>query len=153
MNIVFTTDDFGDEAASLEAAALGRPLADEYHIYGFVVIEHPGEATLRLYDDLPFLVQSLCAQAPKALRRSGSTEVRFVDAPNTLTLRREGDTVTLSGEMGESARYPAELLLGELRTCAERFATFLDLIVQTAPQFAKRSEWFHAALAEGTLPS
>jgi hypothetical protein len=52
--------------------------------------------------------------------------------------------------MGESARYPAEVLLGELRACTERFATFLDLIVQTAPQFAKRSEWLHAALAKGS---
>lgn len=150
MNVVFTTSDFGDEAASDEAAREGRPLSEEYHLYGQVVITHPGQDKLEIYDDLPFLVQSLCAEAPETLRRSGLAEVRLVDWPNTLTLRREGDSILLNGEAGEAARYPAEELLTALRDCARRFAAFLDRVAQTAPQFQKRSEWLQAALANGS---
>lgn len=147
MRIVFTTDDFGDEAASLEAAAAGRPPAEETHLYGAVVLEPDGGPALRVYDDLPFLVQSLCAEAPAALRRDGSARVDLVDAPNTLTLTREGETVSLRGELGEAAAFPVAGLLQALPACAERFADFLDALVRTAPQFETRARWLREALA------
>ena len=146
MEVHFTTADFGDETASLAAAETGQALSEELHIFGNVVLDHPGQKTLSIYDDLPFLIQALCVQAPAALRQSGEAEVRLVDWPNRLTLRIENEDVHVTGERGEDARYPREVFLLALRSCGERFATFLEHIAQFAPEFQERVEWLRAAI-------
>jgi hypothetical protein len=147
MNVHFTTTDFGDEAASLAAAEAGRPLAEEAHILGNIVLEHAGQKTLSIYDDLPFLVQALCVQTPAALRQSGQAEVRLVEWPNRLTLRIEGEDIHITGEQGENARYPRAAFLSALHDCGGRFATFLEHIAEFAPDFEQRAEWLRAAIA------
>ncbi len=146
MRAEFTTADFGDEAASVAAAEAARPLGEEYHLFGTVVLEHPGQPRLAIYDDLPFLVPDLCAEAPSALERTGEAEVSLIDWPNTFRLQAVGKEVHLTGERGEDARYPRAELIAALRGCATRFADFLEVVAAFHPQFATKARELRAAL-------
>lgn len=149
MQATFTTSDFGDEAASAAAAGGSPKLAEEAHLYGDVVLEHPGQERLALYDDLPFLVLALCAEAPREVERTGAATASLIDWPNMLSLVTEGDEIHLTGEHGEDARYPRAEMLAALRGCAGRFVDFLKTLSEHHPQFAYKAEQIRSALAGG----
>ena len=139
MQVRYETADFGDEPASMDAAEAGRPPSEDYHIYGTVFLEHPGQPELAIYDDLLFLVPSLCATAPEALESSGDAEVSLVDWPNVYRLRTTGDEVHVTGQQGEDARYPRAELIASLRDCGTRFSEFLGSVAATHPRFGAKA--------------
>lgn len=140
MDVRFSTADFGDESASLAAAESGVPLQEQYHVFGTVVLEQPGQDPLSIYDDLPFLVLELCVRVPAALAESGEAQVRLIEWPNSFKLEAKGNVVHVTGERGESASFPEAELLPALRDCGRRFAGFLESVAQAAPQFEERAQ-------------
>lgn len=146
MNVHFTTKDFGDEAASLAAAEAGRELPQEYYIFGEVILQHPGQPDIAIYDDLPFLVADLCVRVPARLLDTGQAAFHLIDSSNAFKLVRDGDQVHLQGGRGEAATYPEDELITALRGCGARFATFLEHAAELAPQFMHRVESLRADL-------
>ena len=61
--VLFRTDDFGDEAESLAAAAAAAAPEEPEYLWGSVVLRHPGQPELAIPDDLALLGLALCADA------------------------------------------------------------------------------------------
>lgn len=135
MQVQFETDDFGDEAASVLAAADGAAPEEEYHIWGRIVLDHPGQPTVKIFDDLTTLGYTLCVDACAALEREGRAELRLVGWPGDFTFVATGSAVRVTGSQGEDATFPRQELLAAIRACGQRLAAFMNELAVTSPQF------------------
>ena len=136
MQVKFQSDDFGDEAASMQATAEGAAPKEADHLWGRIVLEHPGQPTVAVFDDLSMLGLALCADVPAALLRDGRAELHLVGWPGEFTFQANADAVYVTGSMGENAVFPQRELLAELHACGERLAAFMDELSVACPQFA-----------------
>lgn len=146
MQVIFRTDDFGDEAASFEAVASGKTPAEAYHLWGQVILREDGQPDVVIADDLSTLGYTLSVQAMEALTTKNRAELRLVGWPGTFLLEGDTETIRVTGSRGEDARYPRAELLSAIRACGGRIADFLRELSLLAPQFAYSARGLKAAL-------
>ena len=144
MQVKFQTDDFGDEAASMQAAAEGGVPAETHHLWGRIFLDHPGQPTVGIYDDLSMLGLALCVDVPAEIVRDGRSELQLVGWPGVFTFAANGDSVHVTGSTGEDAIFPRAELLAGLRACGLRLAAFMNDLSVAFPGIAFSSR----ALAE-----
>jgi len=150
MQIKFETADFGDEAASLRAAAEGGAPAEAEHLWGRIVLDHPGQPTIVVFDDLSMLGLALCVDVPTAIAQHGRAELRLVGWPGEFTFSAQGDDVQVTGSMDEDATFPREELLAGLHACGQRLAAFMKELSVGCPQFAFSCRALGENLAKGS---
>ncbi|HWY87517.1 MAG TPA: hypothetical protein VNX28_12365 [Gemmataceae bacterium] len=150
MQARFATFDFGDEAASMQAAAEGRIPEEAYHLWGRIVLDHPGQPTVAVLDDLSMLGLALCVRVPADIVRAGRAELHLVGSPVEFTFVAKGDAVRLTGSMGEDATFPRDELLVALHACGLRLAAFMDKLSVAFPGLAFSSRALAENLAKAT---
>lgn len=147
MQVRFETEDFGDEAASLKAASEGDAPGEADHLWGRVVLDHPGQPPVPIFDDLTTLGMTLCVNVPADLAGDGKALLRLVGWPGEFTFEVRGDSVRVTGSEGEDATFPAEDLIQGLHACGTRLSGFMNELSVTSPQYAFSGQALGEALA------
>jgi hypothetical protein len=148
MQVKFEIDDFGDEAASEQAAAAGAAPEEADHLWGKIILEHAGERSVSIEDDLSILGLALCAVVPTNIEAAGKAELRMVGWPGEYNFVADGDAVRVTGTLGEDATFPRQDLLMELHACGERLAACMESLSVGNPQFAFSTEALQKNLAQ-----
>lgn len=136
LRVFFETLDFGDEAASVGAAAAGCVPKDADHLWGQIILDSPGQPTLILRDDLTMLGLALCVNVPAALTRDGRATLRLADRPVDYSFTAARDTVQVTGSQGDAASFHDAALMQALQACGLRLSAFMTALAASCPQYA-----------------
>ncbi|TDP72296.1 hypothetical protein [Roseateles toxinivorans] len=148
MQVRFEIDDFGDEAASIQAVADGRAPEEPYHLWGRVLLEQEGQPTVVIDDDMTLLGLALCADVPAALRRDGKAQLRLAGWPGSYSFVAEGGVVHLTGSKDTDVRLDQAELLQGLHACGQRLAAFIQTLAVSCPQYGKAGRVLATNLAD-----
>jgi hypothetical protein len=149
MDVTFKTNDFGDETASMQAAQGGGAPEEADHLWGHIILDHPGQAPVAIFDDLSMLGYALCVVSAGEMVKDGRSELRLVGWPGQFTFETKGSTVHVIGSQGEDATFPLADLLASVRACGLRLVDFMDDLSIANPQFAYSSQALRKALTQG----
>nr|WP_316642343.1 hypothetical protein [uncultured Roseateles sp.] len=148
MQVRFEIDDFGDEAAALQAVSDGRAPEEADHLWGRIVLEHAGQPTVAIEDDLTMLGLALCVDVPAALLREGRADLRLVGWPGEYAFVADAGHVHLTGSLDTDATLPQTELQQQLGACGKRLAAFINKLAATCPQYAFSGQALAANLAK-----
>jgi hypothetical protein len=137
MDVTFTLEDLGDEAAVRQALAEARLPEEAEHLWGGITLAHPGQPDLLLRDDLQSIAGVLCGAVALRLRNGQPADLSLVGAPGLWQWRPQADdTVAVQTDDGQQAVYPRAALADALAACGRRLVACLEAMGELAPHRA-----------------
>lgn len=134
MDVTFTLEDLGDEAAVRQALAEARLPEEGEYLWGGIRLAHPGQPDLLLHDDLQAIAGVLCGAVAARLRSGQPVDLSLVGAPGLWQWRPQGDdAVAVQTDDGQQAVYPRMALADALAACGWRLVAYLEAMGELTP--------------------
>jgi hypothetical protein len=150
MDITFVLDDLGTEAEALAAITQSRLPEEDEHLWGGVVIAHPGQPTLALRDDLQAIAATLFGAVAARVRAGEAADLALASWDGLWQWRPHGaDAVQVTAPDGVQAVYPRTAMADALAACGRRLVVCLDAMGVLSPRRVYAAQALAAALDAG----